>query len=531
MIALLLTLVPVPAAFARQDALETRVRSAALFKNGIAFVERAGTIRAGADAARLEGLPVPVHGSLWIAAEGLRGATARKDETRVSAPARSIEDLLRANVGRDLELLVGNEEWIRGKVLEVAEAPLPEAPDPRRGAFYVPPPAVNLVLLESSAGTIGLPWTQVQRVVASQGSLARAFERRRESVSLTVDLEPKSEATVPLSLLYLGRGLTWVPSYAIDLTDAAEATLTAKAEVINETEDLEGTTLRFVTGYPNLRFGHVPDPIAMQQDLQTFLSALGAPVAQMDATLRQSVAYNVALPAEGFGGFPTGPPPIEGEAAEDLFLYERPDVTLRRGERALFPLFSVRVPYEHVYEWEIPDTIDEDPYRARPVDPQPREEEIWHSICLTNASSLPWTTAPAMTMKGGRLLGQDVLHYAAVGASTTVRITRAVDEQGEQAEVEVSRERGAAKFYGTQYDLVRVRGEIRATNRKREAVTLSIEKRIQGEMKENPDGAEVVAEAKGLRRVNPNLRLAWSVPLEAGKTRTLGYEYTLYVRS
>ena len=80
-----------------------------------------------------------------------------------------------------------------------------------------------------------------------------------------------------------------------------------------------------------------------------------------------------------------------------------------------------------------------------------------------------------MTVKAGNILGQDTLRYTAVGAKATVRITRALDVQGEQNEYEVGRERNSAQFYGSSYDKVTVRGELRVTNFKREPLKLEIQ--------------------------------------------------------
>ncbi len=518
---------------AAEVALETRVRSAALFKNGLAFVRREGSIPAGAQSLRIEPLPVPVHGTFWIAADPARArlgpALARKTEVRERFSAFTMEDLLRANVGRRVTLVMGEKDSVEGTIESVTEPPPPSPADVAPGTVYFPPPTGGLALVRTAGGSIAIPTLEVRRLRVEGGALATEVSRRREAVSLSCPVEGK-EGPTPVSLLYLERGLTWVPSYAIDLSEPEKATLTAKAEVINEAEALEGATLRFVTGFPNLRFAHVVDPIAMQGDLNAFLAALGQPPDRAwGAVTQQAVLSNVAYRAEADAvTFPVAGVPLPGESAEDLFLYEQKDVTLKRGERALFSLFSARVPFEHLYEWSIPDTIGENPYEPRHE--TPREEEIWHSVRLTNDTSLPWTTAPAMTLKGGNLLGQDTLSYAAVGAKTTVRITRAVDVQGEQAEYEVTRDRGSARFYGNTYDRVTVKGEICATNHKREGVRLEITKHIQGEVTKNPGEAKVVQVAKGLRQVNPNARLTWTIPLEPGQRATIDYEYALYVR-
>jgi hypothetical protein len=509
-------------------ALESRVRTVALFKNGFAFVRREAVAPAGARSVRMDQLPVPVHGTFWIAGDPAQvkvgSATARTDRLVERSPALTVEEILRANVGRSMTLFLSDKESISGTLIAMPE-PDPEAP----GDLRPMPRSPALLLLETTGGTVALAPGEVRRIAVEGEPLAREVERSRAGSSLTLALEPQGTGDVPLSVLYVERGLTWAPSYAIDLSDPDQALLTAKAEVLDEAEDLEGATLQLVTGFPNLRFSQVTSPVAMQGDLEGFLAALrGSQQGDFDVMLGQNFLSNVAYRAEAAPAFPTTDAPADGLTVEDLFLYEVPDVTLKRGERGLYPLFSAQVPYEHVYEWEIPDTLEGSSQRRGREEPD--VVDIWHSVRLVNESGVPWTTAPAMTMKDGHLLGQDVLSYTPVGARRTVRITRAVEIQGDRAEYEVTRDRNAGSFYGSTYDRVSVRGEIRVTNLKAEAVRLEITKHVQGEVAANPDEARVVAVAEGLRRVNPTTRLTWDLPLEPGEDRTLTYSYSLFVR-
>jgi hypothetical protein len=503
--------------------LASTVRSAALFKNGLAFVLREARADPGTRAVTLAALPVPAHGTFWIAADPARlellSAVARRSALGERKPAVTVEQLLRANVGRELTLFLGDDQSLTGTLLAMPEPEPVVGDDSNR---WMPSPTGALLLLDTGSSTAALAPGSVQRVSAT-GELAREYEERRPGAALELALAPKGEGPSTLSMLYLVRGLTWAPSYAIDISAEGTAVLTAKAEVINDVEELAGATLQFVTGFPNLQFAHVMDPLAMRGDMDAFFNALGQGAGPESQVMRQAVMSNVAY--REAAAFPVAGAPAEGAAVEDLFFYEKTDVELARGERGLYPLFSARVPYEHLYEWEIGDTVE-----AQQQTEEPPQEEVWHSLRLTNDAGLPWTTAPAMTMKDGNLLGQDTLHYTASGAKTDVRITRAVDVQGEQTEFEIARERNAANFYGYAYDKVTVQGALRATNHKRAAVRLEITKRIQGEVTKNPEGAKVVATAKGLRRVNPNLMLTWSVAIEAGATREIGYEYTLFVR-
>jgi hypothetical protein len=517
---------------------ESRVVRAALFKNGLAFVRREAQLPAGAKELRLVDLPPPVHGTFWIVGDPARvelgTAVARADERSERVEARNVADLLRANVGRQVTLHLHDGATLAGRIAHVDEPEL-QQPQPQpwdaRPVWYPPPmpsPAVPMVHLDDGTTTNVVPVGEVRRLSAASGSLERSVESRSPATSLTVTATAKGGAAAELGLQYLVRGLTWAPSYAIDIATPGRARLTAKAVVINESEDLAGATLEFVTGYPNLRFQGVVDPLALRGDLAAFLAALQAEPGAQSAVMAQSVMSNVAMREADAASFPEYGAPEGGAAVEDLFFYEQRDVTLARGERGLYPLFTLDVPCSHVFEWSIPDTIEPQPMHYGQPE-QVDEEEVWHSLKLENTSSMPWTTAPALTQSGTRLLGQDTLRYTAAGAATTLRITRAIDVAAERAELETTRERGLRPPGGGTYDLVSVEGTLRVTNRRADPITLEVEKLLRGELTANPDEARVETLAEGLRRVNPSLRLEWSVPVAAGATVELRYAYKVYV--
>jgi hypothetical protein len=72
----------------------------------------------------------------------------------------------------------------------------------------------------------------------------------------------------------LARGITWAPAYLVDLSDPRIASVSARAIVVNELMDLERVRRELISGFPNVKFGEVSSPIAMNHDLATFLTAL-----------------------------------------------------------------------------------------------------------------------------------------------------------------------------------------------------------------------------------------------------------------
>jgi len=158
---------------------------------------------------------------------------------------------------------------------------------------------------------------------------------------------------------------------------------------------------------------------------------------------------------------------------------------------------------------------------------------VWHALKLTNTTGKPWTTAPAVTMKNGRILGQDTIEYTPDQATTDLKITQALSISAEHNEYEIERQRGGTQFYGNNYDLVTVKGELAVTNYKDEPVTLEITKLLSGEVQKSAGDPQIVRLARGLRSVNPASRLVWKLEVKPGKEnlKKLEYVYQVYVRS
>jgi hypothetical protein len=205
-------------------------------------------------------------------------------------------------------------------------------------------------------------------------------------------------------------------------------------------------------------------------------------------------------------------------------------VTLAKGERGYFPLIFAEVPAKHVYTWDIVDFIDRnDRYQTQPDEVQ---QVIWHSIELTNTTDQPWTTAPGMTVKDGRVLGQDTLNFTPPKGTSQLKITQAVSIDAQQNEVEIERQRNAETFHGSTYDKVTVEGTLLITNYKDKPVTIKITKQLSGEVVTADGGPEVVKVASGLNRVNPRSRLTWETEAKPGKDDAvkLTYRYSFYTR-
>ncbi len=534
-----------------------KITQVTLFKNGLGYFTSTATLPAGATTLRFGQLPIPSHGTFWVGYEAglpVKGVFTRLETISRPQTASDITGLLEANVGRNVVLYsrywgAANTEDpkpVKGKLLSVnrGEPATPASPyvmsarpESERNQYYGGSrPAVAIIQTEE--GTAAISTDSVQRLLITGGKAATQWTHQEKIPVLRLELaQPAPGWTINVS--YLAKGITWAPSYRIDLSDAKTAAFTAKAIIINEVADLDAVKVDLVTGYPNLLFSDIQSPIALSSTLGQFLQALqqgrsenrGSPV-----VAQQAVMGNLIGIGGGGGGSNLAPQygtAATGQQAEDLFLYPVKELTLKRGETAMLPLFSAKLPYEHVYTWKIPDMLDErDQYRHPSADSntRPPQEEVWHICRLTNTGKMPLTTAPAEFIKDGQIVGQDICYYTNPGTQTDIRINRALRIAAEHAEFEVRRERNAAQFYGYNYDKVTVRGVLDLTSSLPDTVHVEVTKLLSGDVLENKEKAEVIDTAKGLRAVNARHQLVWKIDLAPGKMAKLTYDYVVLVR-
>jgi len=416
---------------------------------------------------RIGQLPVPTFGTFWIGYPNsvkLQSATTSLEDLETRVPVVYMGQLLQLNAGRKVLLHTADRD-IEGVVLAApASGKTPETPSPyvmsplqsRSPNDPFPPLQFSeaVLLIRTDKGIVALNPGTILRAEFADGEPVSTFSHNQKRPSISLKLE-RPAGGEKITVSYLARGVTWVPGYLIDLTDPETARFNAHAVVINEMMDMNTVRLQLVTGFPNIKFSGILNPIARSQSLAEFLQALSGAGARPEAgdyrMTQQAVMTNVlgVFGREESSLVPGYTTPTEGEAAEDLYFYPARTLSLKNDETVWIPLFTAEMPYKHIYTWRIRDFVDsEDRYQAaqEPKDRMPGEE-IWHSCRLTNTLSMPLTTAAAQFVANGEFTGQDICYYTAPKSQTTVRINKALNLLAEQAEIEVDRKREVALYH------------------------------------------------------------------------------------
>ena len=530
-----------------------KIERVALFKNGLGHFTSSAIIPKGETIVKIGQLPVPSFGTFWVGYSTnvkVRALITSMEDVKKTVSVRSIVELLQVNSGRKVTISTNSKDMpaIKGTIVKIVPQDKPIEPlnpylmDIRHSSYgnrYHSYQISPLVIIKTESGIVTLNGGTITRADFDNDDITTSESVVSKQPNIRIELE-KAAGGEKIGINYLARGITWSPSYMIDISDPKTARLSSKALVINEVADINNVLLDLVTGFPNIQFGEVNSPVAMSQNLEGFLKALTTGRSESSRGGRgymmrqQAMLSNVARYGDDVNvpvpGYSTA---REGSVSEDLFLYPVENFTLLKGETACIPLFTAEIPYKHIYIWKIPDMLDNNEryQRNRSNDKQPLSEEVWHSCRLVNNMKMPWTTAAAEFVKDGQFTGQDICYYTASGAETTIRINRAMNVLAERVELELERKRNATNFYGNRFDLVKIKGKLKLHNRLDKNVTVEITKNLSGEGIESEPKAKDIPTAKGLKQVNPRHILVWEVELKPGQKKTLSYTYEVYVRN
>ena len=550
------------------------VREITVFKDGHAFVLHSGKMPTDAAGnVLMDYLPTPVIGTFWpYSAEKrakLSAVTASPRKVLVERTALNLRDLIEANVGADVFVTESTVSTrYRATILQVPDQSGEEleATSPPNSGQKLPVKG-NVVLLKLQDG--GVKVIALDRILdvtfVGEHKEKVAQEEFRNLLTLKLDWDGRSQKEVEVGLLYLQRGVRWIPNYKITIDGKGNAVVKLQATLINELADLDDVMAHLVIGVPTFAFKETVDPMSLQQTLAQ-LSQYFQPDARTANGFANAIMSQRGLTIGGFAR-PTestegrtldlGPEVTTSGKAEDLFIFSVKHVTLKKGQRMVVPVTEFTLKYKDVYALDIPFTPPAEIWRNQNNGQQAElarlfnAPKVMHKIRLTNSSEYPLTTAPALILRDDRVLAQGLMTYASPGADTDLDVTTAVDVRVKKTDNETKRTPNAAHWQGNQYGLVDLEGKITLTSFTKQPVEVEVTRSVLGNASEADHDGKIemvnIFEDQAFGSGGPTPywwgwfnwpwwwhhfngvgRIRWTVKLEPGKPADLAYMWNYY---
>ena len=520
------------------------IKRVAVFKNGYTFTYREGAARISDGWAYTTNMPTGVIGAIWGYAGTPNARVVRLLASQTAKPPKETmertadyAEFLRVNEGAKIRL-----EGYGGKVFEGVYRIISSTPDAAK------------IALRTERGTIILDTYKIDTIeiigdakfekkVVSAGEVEDRLAIKTEGV--------KDGETTNLGIAALERGIRWIPAYRVEIKGepVKEAKIELEAMLINELTDLNNSEVYFVVGVPHFLFQDTISPLSLKQTFAGVSSYFqrgtggGAANFASNAIMTQQMRMSENLVNSTRDD---GDPTVSEEeqtasfSAEQLYLYQANQISLKKGERASQRLFSLTVPCSEVFEWTLTDSpqtanlyLSSSSYSSSI--PQPSildmSNKIWYALRLKNTTGMPWTTAPALSFRDWKPLGQDMLSFTPTGGENILRVTPATEVIGSQTLKEISRVRRQMPYGDSTYefDLVTIEGTIKLRNVKKQPIELSLTRNLVGAVDEAGDNGKITRDGLNLQSINPNSIIKWNLTVPSGE-KEIRYVYKVYVR-
>lgn len=491
------------------------VEEVTVFKDGHAFVLHEGAMEVNKDGeVLLDYLPRPVIGTFWAYSGDktakLKSVVSTRKVVGIEKTAMSIPELVEANVGKRVQITEGSTKY-DAKIIEVLKQTRqelnrtsPAGTNERLGVTS------NIVMLKIAGTTKAVQINQITAITfLDEPDSSLEKEEFRNSMKLKFEPARRSmPEKLKVGMVYLQRGIRWIPSYRIEIDGEGNAVFKLQATLINEMVDLKGVKTHLVIGVPSFAFKDTVDPISLQQTVAQ-LGSQFQPSAQTgyafsNAIMSQSAMYSERQrssyrpPAGNQNDTLDLGPSISGSKKnEDLYVFTLENVTLKKGERMVVPVTEFKVSYRDVYKLKVPFAP---PWEIRRHYNSNRQMELAklltdkkakHVLRVKNTSDYPLTTAPATIFKDGQILAQAMTRYTAVGGTSDVELTVAVDIKVKKKDVEVKRTPNAEKWHNYTFDRIDMEGSVKITNFLDKTIDMEVVRMTMGKIDSAGNDGEI----------------------------------------
>ncbi len=521
------------------------IKRLAVFKNGYVFTYREGDVRPENQWAYTTDVPAGVLGAVWGYSPTPRVRVtqllASEVEAKQSSRVAGLEELLLVNEGAQVRIKTDySDKILEGTYIVLSPRrtfPVGDTTGRVREINAVETNISDLDLaLRTETGTTVVKASRIAYVEwVGQPRWEKVLATKERRLAIKSD-NYRDGQNVVLGIAALERGVRWIPAYRLEVRGepAQEATLELEAMVINDLADITDAEMFFVVGVPHFLFKETLSPLSLSNAFAGVSGYFTSGTNQFSNAIMTQTA-RMGERAAGDGGEASAMIPedqsLPAMSVDELFLYRVDKIALKKGERTSLRLFSQTVPCREVFEWTILDAAGTEAYstEASVRSMQDLSRGIWYALKLKNGTGAPWTTAPVLSFRDWKPLGQDMLTFTPAGTDTIVRVTPATEVVGTHKLEEKGRVRQAIREGGYEYDLVTVEGTISVRNIKKQPINVVITRTLTGETLEISDQGNVSREGSNVQSINPRSTIKWDLNLSPGE-KQLRYVYKVYVR-
>lgn len=455
-------------------------------------------------------LPLPmqaIYGTYWVGGSKdnpIKQITFKNDTLKVAKHSENIANFLNGNKEKKATIyfLLGTEtdKSLSGTIED----------------FYQPSGMLKFRTEK------GVSWMSAKNIYQVEFKETESATYLADSVKKMVVIQPeRNTATLALQEFYLRSAMNWIPSYFLKLKDEKIARLEMKALIENGGDAINNAETEVVVGAPQLAFGLSADPMTYdyvtgQNSTINYANAGGYTAKSARGEMMLAAAPTSSAFDQTFT--------TSGEKSGDLYFYKLGKISLDPKSKGSFPIFAKELEYKDKYECNIPDYVNF--YSLRYLNEDEQKYDVFHSLEFKNNTEMPLTAASVMVLNDKeQFLAQDNMKYTPANASTSIRLSKAIDVVLKNQEEEITRNANFKKIGKKNYGKISIKGSITVENFQDANITLNITKNLTGEVTKQNENGKTIKRKSYYTSENPTSEIKWETSLRPNEKRTFTYEY------
>lgn len=524
---------------------DLKTQSISIFKNGKSFVLKQGKVKTTNKVYTINKIPNALFGTLWFSGKDSKivevSSKLEVVSEAIERKASTFTDLLFANKGKEVSIITSDDKIYTGIVEDydlpeeintIMQLKETEIKAKYNSDFRLFPIESPVLILKMNNKWVSIAPSLIKTIeFMDRPERTAKFNINIEKPLINVKFDGSGDQT--LNMMFLQNGISWTPTYLLELKSPTEATLKLQAEVLNDAEDIANTDINFVIGVPNFKY-------ANQSAILTTFNNVIAPRMEnfgADFSQRFSNAMMASYSDVSFDESNETFSNVDPEASGELYFYNIKNVSLDKGARAYYPIFTSPIKVRHFYECNLSAPQDERSYQnyngMEDFSFNPKLSNVFHTLEITNNTNQPFTTGSVMIVEGEkkRPLAEDLITYTGVGQKSFIKLTQAPDISVKEQEKVISTKDNVKSRNGYSYRLLTIQNDITIVNSKNTDVDMILNKTIIGKSKtSNVQYSSIQVPNSDSNSLNLLDKLSFNINLKAGQKQVITYIYEIYVR-
>ncbi len=490
-----------------------------LFKNGLALISRKIIISPNKSILYIKDNPMPIHGTFWTNYGGKAEITFTQmdvldQKKKDSSEILSIKEIFKSIVGKKVKIFFGGKEFVIGKVKAF------------KSKFY------QYIVLDTNKGLEFIHIKKIDRFLVLDKNInlkKEAFQPALIKKNIfKIKVIPSNKKRVFI-FSYLTKGLTWIPSYKLNLLNKKEANLSLKAVIKNELMDIKKAQFYLISGFPAIKYKNVTAPLSNHVSINNFFNQLSRK--DNSYRYRREITQNIAYQSRSsFSDSRNSSDKSELSTSDyDIHFQKIGIISINKDEAKLIQISKEITSIENVVEWEIPNNRD---YRGRYYGSSSSNKvlgNIWDAIIIKNPFIFPMTTAPITVYNKNNLYSQNISYWIAPGEKNSIKFTKALNLKTNHTESEVKGKRKKIKILGNDYQKSIVEGTITIKNLRKNKQKVIIKRKFIGKLIKANKNPKKRLLPEGVYNINEKNELIWNINLEGGQEIKVNYKYSILI--